>query len=45
MWAQSVWTRHGSVSFGANFLSLSEQAICLKGLYLLKEGDESLFLF
>ena len=33
-WSCSVQSRRGSASFGANFLSLSEQAICLKGLYL-----------
>jgi len=32
-------------SFEANFLSLSEQAICLKDLYLLMEGDGNLFLY
>ena len=45
MWAQSVRNRHDSASFKANFLSLSEQAICLKDLYLLMEGDENLFLY
>ena len=44
-WAQSVRNRRDSVSFEANFLSLSEQAICLKDLYLLMEGDGNLFLY
>jgi len=38
-WAQSVRNRRDSASFEANFLSLSEQAICLKDLYLLMEGE------
>jgi hypothetical protein len=44
-WAQSVRNRRDSASFEANFLSLSEQAICLKDLYLLMVGDENLFLY
>ena len=37
-WAQSVRNRRDNASFEANFLSLSEQAICLKDLYLLTEA-------